>query len=142
MSCIICKSPNKAWLLLKNDKVYVNDEGRNIGETIQTCSYLCTRKCEDRLPSKYSHLVMNKGDFSYIRPYVSTKTTKFEILTYDEIQNMNDIERDNYYRQKENHISLDARKQELYEELEREDMTTFSIENCEYPSSDSEYDDY
>ena len=142
MSCIICKSPNKAWLLLKNDKVYVNEEGRNIGETIQTCSYLCTRKCDGRLPANYSHLVMNKEDFSYLRPYVSTKKTKFEILTYDEIQNMNDIERDNYYRQKENHISLDARKQELYEELEREDMTTFSIENCDYTSSDSEYDDY
>jgi len=142
MSCIICKSPDKAWLLLNNDKLYMDVEGKNIGETIQTCSYLCTRKCDNKLPSNYSRLVMNKDDFCYLRPIVSKKTYEFEILTYEEIQSMTDNEKDNYYNEKDKHISLDARKQELYEELEREDMNTFSIENQVCTSSDGEYDDY
>ena len=55
---------------------------------------------------------------------------------------MTDIEKENYYNEKEKHISLDARKQELYEELEREDMNTYSIENEDYTTSDNEFDDY
>ena len=142
MSCIICKKPNEAWLLLKNDKLYMDVEGRNIGETIQMCSYLCTRQCDTKLPTNYSHLVMNKEDFCYLRPVVSKKNSQFEILTYEEIQSMTDIEKENYYQQKDKNISLDAYKDELYEELEREDMNTFSIENQEFNSSDGEYDDY
>tara|TARA_B110000285_G_scaffold216502_1_gene263852 strand:- start:524 stop:952 length:429 start_codon:yes stop_codon:yes gene_type:complete len=142
MSCIICKKPNEAWLLLKNDKLYTDVEGKNIGETIQTCSYLCTRKCDTKLPENYSPLVMNKGDFCYLRPIVSKENYQFEILTYEEIQSMTDIEKENYYQQKDKNISLDAYKDELYEELEREDMNTFCIENQEFNSSDGEYDDY
>ena len=71
MSCIICNKPDEAWLLLKNDKLYTDVKGINIGETIQTCSYLCTRKCDNKLPTNYSSLVMNKDDFCYLRPIVS-----------------------------------------------------------------------
>jgi len=142
MSCIVCGSSNKAWLLLNNDKLYVDKTGGNIGETIQTCSYICTRKCDSKLPSNYSSLVMNKEDFCYLRPVISEKTYEFEILTYDEIQGMNDIELNHYYSEKEKHIGLDSRRDELYEELELEDMNTFSIENQEFNSSDGELDDY
>ena len=141
MSCIICKTKG-AWLLLKNENLYVDREGNNIGETIQTCSYLCTRQCDTKLPGNYSHLVMNKEDFCYLRPVLLKKTYEFEILTYEEIQNMTDIELEKYYNEKDKHVSLDAYKDELYEELEREDMNTFRIENQEFNSSDGENDDY
>jgi hypothetical protein len=85
---------------------------------------------------------MNKEDFCYLRPIVSKENSQFEILTYEEIQSMTDIEKENYYQQKDKNISLDAYKDELYEELEREDMNTFCIENQEFNSSDGEYDDY
>ena len=141
MSCIICGSQDKAWLLLKNDKLYTDVEGRTIGETIQTCSYLCTRKCDSKLPGNYSQLVLNKEDFCYLKPITLKERVEFEILTYEEIYDMTDIEKDNYYTEKDKHVTLDAKKQELYEEIEKEDMNTFNIENMEL-TSESEYDDY
>jgi len=141
MSCIICKSQNKPWLLLTNDNLYMDDKGNNIGKTIQTCSYLCTRKCDSKLPGNYSQLVLNKEDFCYLKPITLKERVEFEILTYEEIYDMTDIEKDNYYTEKDKHVTLDAKKQELYEEIEKEDMNTFNIENMEL-TSESEYDDY
>ena len=142
MSCIICKTTEEPWLLLKNDHLYVNEECENIGQTIQTCSYLCTRQCQKHIPRNYSRYVLNKDDFCYLRPIISKKEEKFEILTFDEIHNMTDYEKEIYYSEKERYMGLDIQKLELYEEIENEDMNTFLIENEEYLSGDEKSDDY
>ena len=142
MTCIICKTTGEPYLLLNNDQLYVNEEGQNIGKTIQTCSYLCTRQCQKHIPHNYSPYVLNKEDFCYLRPQTSKKEDKFELLTFDEIQNLTDSEKEIYYSGKEKYMGLDTQKIELYDEIEREDMNTFLIENDGMTGSESDNDDY
>lgn len=143
MSCVICKKSSDPWLLLKNENIYTDEENKPIGETIQSCSYSCCRKLYTILPDKFSHLVLNKEDFNYWTvPVLPKKTKKFEILTYEEIQKMTDLEKENYYREKEYIIELDTQKMDLYKELEEEDMNTYCIETIEGTTSESDYDDY
>ena len=39
MNCFICKKDNTPWLVLKNDNIYTDKTGKNIGDTIQVCSF-------------------------------------------------------------------------------------------------------
>ena len=55
---------------------------------------------------------------------------------------MTDIQKENYYKQKDYSIELDTQKMDLYNELEIEDMNTYYIENSENTTSESDYDDY
>tara|TARA_B110000902_G_C13853521_1_gene416165 strand:- start:32 stop:394 length:363 start_codon:yes stop_codon:yes gene_type:complete len=116
--------------------------GNKIGETIQTCSYLCTRKCDIKLPGDYSGLVLNKEDFDYMRPVLLRQKKKFEFLTYEEIQKMTDTEKETYYFQKEENITIDPLIAQVYEDMDLEDMKTFHIENTDHSCSDSGQDDY
>jgi len=142
MSCIICNKKSKPWLLLNNYNLHVDEEGKLIGKTIQTCGYSCCKKLNENLPKNYSHLVMNKEDFCYLRPVVTSATPEFVMLTYGEIVELTDQGKEEYYKKKENHIDLDVNNQLLHDELEQEDMNTFNIENQGYTSSDNEHDDY
>ena len=142
--CIICKSKRPAWLLLNNDNLYVDINKNKVGETIQTCSYLCTQKCKVHLPKNYSDLILNKCDFEYnLIPFRKKKERKFELLTFEEIQEMDEIERNRYYEQREKRFIINSQLLEFYEELEKEDKKTFYIEE-EYDnlSSEEDYDDY
>ena len=142
MSCVICKKTSDPWLLLKNENIYTNEENKPIGKTIQTCGYSCCRKLDSKLPKNYSHLVLNKEDFSYLRPIKPQKTKEFQILTFEEIMNMTDSEKEKYYTEKEEKINNDFRISELYHELEKEEELTYQLENIENTSSESDYDDY
>jgi len=140
--CIYCKSTSPAWLLLKNDNLYVDVNKNNIGETIQTCSYLCTQRCKHNFPKNYGNLIINKEDFKYdLIPIVKREKKEFEFLTYEEIQNLDINERNEYYTKRDDYVSMDASKLELYEEIEKEEMKTFYIENEEV-TSEEEFDDY
>ena len=143
MSCIICKKTCEPWLLLKNENIYIDEENKPIGKTIQTCGYSCCRKLDPMLPKNYGKLILNREDFCFWAiPIVPQKTKKFEILTYEEIQKLTDSEKENYYKQKDYSIELDTQKMDLYNELELEDMNTYYIENFENTTSESDYDDY
>ena len=128
-TCIHCGSTKPGWLILKNENIYVDTNGKNIGETIQTCSYICTRRCEDKFPPKYGRLILNKHDFEYnLIPIVPKQKNKFEVLSYEEIQNMSEIERNNYYTQKENELIIDSDLVKIYDEIENEEKNTYDIE--------------
>ena len=143
MSCVICKKTCEPWLLLKNENIYTDEENKPIGQTIQTCGYSCCRKLYPKLPNKFGNLILNKEDFCYWAvPVLPKKKEKFEILTYEEIQKMTYIQKENYYKQKDHSIELDTQKMDLYNELEMEDMNTYCIENFESTTSESDYDDY
>ena len=141
MTCIICKKKCDPWLLLKNDKLYTDVVG-NIGETIQTCSYLCTKQCNTHIEKNYSHLVLNKEDFDYLRPVQNKVKVKFEILTYEEIMILTDFQKEEYYKQEESCLDFDHEKLDLYKELEIEDMKTLRIEDEGFSSSEDILDDY
>tara|TARA_B100000214_G_C23562562_1_gene443553 strand:- start:164 stop:421 length:258 start_codon:yes stop_codon:yes gene_type:complete len=85
---------------------------------------------------------MNKEDFKYdLIPIVKREKKEFEFLTYEEIQNLDVNERNEYYTKRDDYFSMDASKLELYEEIEKEEMKTFYIENEEV-TSEEEFDDY
>jgi hypothetical protein len=142
MKCFICKQNNNPWLVLKNENINVDLDGKNIYDEIHICSYLCTKKCSEFLPKKYSHLVLNKEDFCYLKPITKIIKTKFEYLTFDEIQDLDDDQKENYYKQKDIQFELNSDMHQIHHELELEDQNTFDLENQQY-SSDSELsDDY
>ena len=107
---------------------------------------MCTRRCEDKFPSKYGRLILNKHDFEYnLIPIVPKQKHKFELLSYEEIQNMSEIERDNYYTQKENELIIDSNLVKIYEEIENEEKNTYDIEQVLMQNSEEEEfysDDY
>lgn len=140
-TCFICKQNKPYWLLLKNDKIHVDENNQNIGDTIQTCSYSCSMKCNKFLPKPYKHLILNQEDFCWLMPIVP-KRNNFKILSFDEIHKLDDNSKNEYYKKFNEIRSLDSFKYEIYNDLYNEDMNTFQIEN-DYSDESSDYcDDY
>ena len=65
------------------------------------------------------------------------KNVKFEYLTFEEINQMNDQEKFNYYKLKSEQIDL--YRNNIYEELEKEDEHTYMLENDQQYSSSDDY---
>ena len=64
----------------------------------------------------------------------------FEYLTLNEIQELNDIEREKYYLELDNQIHINPILSKIQDEIIDEDMNSYMIEN---DISDSEFiDDY
>lgn len=143
MSCVICNVKCEPWLLLENKGLRTDEEGKSIGKTIQTCGYSCCRKLDPKLPRDYGKLILNKDDFCYWAvPIQPKKKEKFEILTFEEIQGLDDISKEKYYKQRDNQLMDNSMISELYNELEMEDEMTYNIENYYSTGSESDYDDY
>ena len=142
MNCFICKKDNTPWLVLKNENIYTDKNGKNIGDKIQVCSFRCSNKCDKFLPKNYSHLVLNKEDFCYLRPITKLPKKKFNRLTFDEIQNLSLKQREEYYFQKNQQLEFDPLILELHKEMEIEDQHTYEIENQNYSSESEYFDDY
>lgn len=142
MKCFICNKDTEPWLLLKNDNIRTDSEGRNIGDKINLCSFMCSNKCSKYLPKNYSHLVLNKEDFCYLRPITKLPKQKFNYLSFSEIQELTDKQREQYYKDKDSKLELDPLMLELYKEFEDEDRNTYYIENIESSSDNESYDDY
>ena len=140
MTCFICNSSKQPWLLLSNN-FHTDEEGKPIGNTIHTCSYLCSKKIREHLPPNYGNLILNKEDFDYLCPIVSKKEQEFQFLTLEEIMKLSEDKREEYYLRKEENISNDSTKQEIYDEIEREDWNTYQIET-EFDSDEDQSDDY
>ena len=142
MNCIICNSNKKPWLILNNKNISIDEDGKMIGSTVHTCSYLCSKKLRPQLPPNYGNLIANKDDFSYLMPHLNQKKKEFQFLTLDEIMKLTDDEKEEYYRQKDEAVSIDSAKGEIYDEIESEDWKTYQIENDLESGSDTDYDDY
>ncbi len=128
MTCFICSKKSDAWLLLKNDKFNIDENGETIGDTIQACSYLCSNKLQSTLPLNYSHLVLNREDFCYLRPIVPKKK-QFSYLIAGEIMDLSDKDRVEYYNQRDDQIELDTVRSTIRMEIENEEYNTMLIEN-------------
>lgn len=142
MNCFICKKDNTPWLVLKNDNIYTDKTGKNIGDTIQVCSFICTNKCYQFLPKNYSHLVLNKEDFCYLRPITKLPKKKFNRLTFGEIQKLSEKQREEYYLEQNQQLELNTEMLEFHREMEIEDKHTYEIENQNYSSESEYFDDY
>ena len=142
MSCFICDAKCEPWILLENANIYTDKENKPIGKTIQTCGYSCCIKLTPKLPNNYGKLVLNKEDFCYWAvPVLPNNFKEFEFLTFEEIQDLDDSSKNDYYQQRENNLMDDITISDLYNELEREDELTYRIENNE-TGSETDWDDY
>ena len=140
MYCLSCGKKSKPWLLLKNVGFKVDEDGKNIGDTVHTCSYSCSMKIQNILPKPYKHLILNQDDFCWLRPIVPKKK-EFTYLTHSEIMLLTEDEKTNYYNEAEEQLEFNTIKRDTLSELENEDKNTYYIEN-HYSSDELSMDDY
>lgn len=127
-----------SWMVLKNDGLFESKEGERTPQFLHYCSYMCHVGDRPNLPQSIWAFVQNKTDFNKDPNPVTLvqKKKEFQYLTYDEIHRLNDVDKEEYYRQKDN--QLDGAKKELYDEMEQEDERTDQA----YGYVSDEYDDY
>ena len=92
-----------------------------------------------KLPKDLWPHIVNKEDYEGLINPVLTRAKDFQYLTHDEISEMNDSEKDNYFKQKSEQIEYDSKLTEFRDELEREDRRTSELENTGSCSDDDDY---
>ena len=136
MNCYHCKKSitKKPWNHLTN--VYDND----IIEDKYICSYVCYKRLSEnnKLPRDLWQHIVNKEDYEGLINPVLPRAKEFQYLTYEEISEMNEAEKENYFKQKSEQVEYDSKLTELREELELEDKRTSELEI----GSGSDNDDY
>ena len=144
MSCFICNSKSPYWLLLNSKGINKDNINKdiNLGKTVQTCSYSCSKKIEKYLPNNYGDLVLNKEDFCYWCVPVTKVEKKFEILSFEELQKMDVLKKEIYLQNLKQYCLRNNKNYEFYLDNYDEDEKTYNIEND--MSSDEEVysDDY
>ena len=111
------------------------------------CGYSCSIRGKEsgKIPSRLWPHIINKEDFEEYRklyPNITKKKLTFEYLTIDEIREMSDIQREDYFIQKEKQDSLDPFLSDIHNELNKEDERVYQIETDEINYESSNYDDY
>ena len=143
MSCFHCQKtiPAKSWIHLENMPSKDEDDKEILIEK-HICGYSCYKRLSESnsLPKElWSHIV-NKEDYKgLIRPVPVKMKKSFEYLTTKEIYDLNEMERENYFRDKETQMELDPNLTKIYDEMNEEDERTAYLE---YVSTDESIDDY
>jgi len=147
MNCSHCHKimNEKSWLHLTNIKS-LNKEKEEILVDKHICGYSCYKRLYESgsLPKNLSQHIVNKEDYEgLIRPVPRIKDSKFTYLSYDEIQNLPENERELYHEQMEKQIHINPILSEIYDEIHEDERDIYMIEN----DSSSEYsyhgdDDY
>ena len=143
MQCYNCsKNINgKSWLELSNI-LSVNEKGNEFYENKHICGYICYRRLSEKnkLPKNLWKHTVNKEDYKGLINPIIPKKREFQYLSFEEVNNLNEHDRENYFYQKDKQISLDPEILELRDEMYKEDEYTKSLE--EYSSDSSFLDDY
>ena len=86
--------------------------------------------------------IVNKEDYEgLIRPVPRIKKKEFTYLSYDEIQNLPEEERELYHEQKESQIHINPIFSVIHDEIIEEEERVYTIEN-DNSSEHSYIDDY
>ena len=144
--CYICKGDcnkkvydEKSWIIIKNMN-YIDD----YHPEIHFCSYLCFVHNKNIFPTDYWKSVMNKEDFNDIRP-IQNKTNKlFNYLSYEELIQLTDQQKTEYFTEKEKQIEINPIISSIYDELYLEDCKTYEYEIYENDvlNDNNMHDDY
>ena len=144
MNCFHCQNSidGKSFIHLTGIAT-VNEEDKTILIDKHICGYPCFKRLSESnsLPRDlWSHIV-NKEDYEgIIMPIISLPKKSFEYLSFDEIQRLNDTDKEKYFREKENQIHLNPELSMIHEEMNEEDERVNYLEEM---SSDSDIqDDY
>ena len=147
MQCFHCKKDikMKSWLHLTDipDVSDVSEDESIIVTDKHICGYSCYKRLTESksLPNNlWSHIV-NKEDYEgLLRPIMTQSKKSFEYLTASEIHNLDDSEKEKYFKEKDEQIEINPLLKEVRDELFMEDERTAYLEQV---SSDSDYiDDY
>ena len=99
--CNKCKK-NEVWL------EYIILEKKNI----KICSYLCSKKYFEDKIFKLDNTV-NKKDFDLVRPIIKKNIKPFQILSREEINNLDDNNYLNYCKNLDNYILFNPERAKL-----------------------------
>tara|TARA_B110000285_G_C14748726_1_gene434204 strand:+ start:109 stop:537 length:429 start_codon:yes stop_codon:yes gene_type:complete len=99
--CNKCKQ-TKVWL------EYIILENKNI----KICSYLCSKKYFEDKIFKLDNTV-NKKDFDLVRPIIKKNIKPFQILSREEINNLDDNNYLNYCKNLDNYILFNPERAKL-----------------------------
>ena len=132
----------KSWLHLTDTPDVSEDESIIVTDK-HICGYSCYKRLTESksLPNNlWSHIV-NKEDYEgLLRPIMTQSKKSFEYLTASEIHNLDDSEKEKYFKEKDEQVEINPLLKEVRDELFMEDERTAYLEQV---SSDSDYiDDY
>jgi len=140
MNCFHCnKDITVSWIHLTN---LPSDDGTPMRDK-HICGYSCYKRLSDSnmLPHSLWHHIVNKSDYDgLIRPITTTQVRKFEYLTLQEINQLNDIEKEEYFMKKEEQIEIDPLMKQIRDDINQEDERTSYLE--EHSSGSDPNDDY
>tara|TARA_Y100001970_G_C14054794_1_gene760958 strand:+ start:116 stop:541 length:426 start_codon:yes stop_codon:yes gene_type:complete len=141
MNCFQCHGNinGKSWLHLSNIPSLIDE-----GKQIHICSYSCYKKLYDSnsLPKNFGNYIVNKEEYkNLIRPIPKNIKKTFEYLSYEEICQLSEEEKEKYYSEKSEQIHINPIIYEIHNEMNLEDKRSAYIESL---STDDEviYDDY
>ena len=138
MKCYHCQKSitKKPW----NHLTDIHDKDKDTIGDKYICSYVCYKRLSEnnKLPKDLWHHIVNKEDYEGLINPVLLRAKEFQYLTHDEISEMNDSEKEKYFREKSEQVEYDSKMTEFREELEREDRRTSELET----GSVSDIDDY
>ena len=146
--CLHCNKSieNKSWLHLTGI-LSVNENGDSIKGDKHICGYSCYKRLSESksLPIKYpdrlwDHVVNIEDYKGLIRPEPKQLKKSFEYLTVKEIYELNEVNKEKYYKEKDEQIHLNPELTLIHDELEEEDKRTTYLE--ESSSGDEFTDDY
>ena len=141
--CFSCQKPcPKSWIIINNDGILKDTETTKYPSEFHYCSTNCY--CKDKetfLPNNAWNHLKNKQDFNEPCPVLPKKKKEFVYLSFMEIRNLSDDEREKYYEQLEDYMTYNL-KSTVYLDQYYEDQRTFEIENdFDYYSDDYDYYD-
>ena len=133
--CTVCgKSKERSWIILKNAGLKDTNE-----KFLHYCSYLCYTGCKAELPKNVGRLVENKEDFNDLRPVLKPRKKEFHMLTFHEIKELSETQKETYYKEMDNHFILNPSLYQLYEDEYQEDARIYDMECCDDSLSDDDY---
>ena len=138
MQCLYCQKNihKNPWNHLTN-----LDEETNKDKYI--CSYVCYKRLSEsnKIPKNLWPHIVNQEDYIDIINPVLPKEKEFQYLTHDELLEMNDKQRENYFKIKDEQIEYDSELTKIREDNEKEDKYIYELEN-NYIFTEELDDDY
>lgn len=130
LKCFACNKPcPKSWIIINNDGILKNTDTVKYPNELHYCSTNCyLGHKENILPYNSWDYLKNKEDFNDPVPVLPKKKKEFIYLSFVEIRNLSDKERQEYYEQMEEYMSYSLESCIYMEEYE-EDKRTYEIEN-------------
>ena len=100
-------------------KYHINTNQTTDKETINICSYLCSKSYFKDKIFKLDR-VINREDFNHLRPILNKKKYNFKILSLNEIEKLSDNEYNKYIKDLDNYFILNPERAKIQLDIQNE----------------------